>query len=139
MGQIISIPFEVNDLENNKNYRTYQIDFKNKKISGVIAGKEAVVQAIWKIISTCRSTYLIYDDRYGCDIFRKINDNDLTFEYLESDIPAMIEKSLLEDERIIGISELKYEILTYDSVHISFSVQTIYGDIEIEGVIKDGS
>lgn len=138
--QIIDIPFDIRDLEKkDKHDRTYKMDLEKKRICGKIDGKEAVIQAIWKNLSTCRFAHLIYDDFYGSDIFHKINDNDLTPEYLDSDLPAMVEETLLMDKRILGVANFKYDIVDHDSVHISFTAATIYGEVDIEGVIANGS
>ena len=53
-------------------------------------------------------------------------------------MPAMLEEALLYDERVTGVSDFSYEIISHDSVHVSFTASTIYGDIEIEGAIADG-
>ena len=139
LDEIVSVPFDEDDIdESNQVYRTYKMDFERKRIGGMIDGKEAVVQAIWKILSTTRFAHLIYDDQYGCDFFHKINDSGLTDDFLESDMPVMLEEALLYDERITGVSDFSYEIISHDSVHVSFVASTIYGDIEIEGAIADG-
>lgn len=138
-NEIVSVPFEEDELDDiDQVYRTYQMDFARKRIGGAIDGKEAVVQAIWKILSTVRFAHLIYDDQYGCDFFNKINDSGLTADYLESDMPVMLEDALSDDERITGVSDFSFEILSRDSVHVSFIANTIYGDLETEGVITDG-
>lgn len=138
--EIISFPFEENELEDGKQvYRTYRMDFQKKRIGGMVDGKEAVMQAIWKILSTVRFAHLIYDDQYGCDFFNKVNDNGFTSSYLDADMPVMFEDALLYDERILGISDFTYEIVSHDSIHISFVACTIYGDLQMEGVITDGS
>lgn len=139
-ASVIDIPFEEDDLQEEEvTYLTYKLDLDHRRIVGMVDGEEAVKQAIWKTLNTVRFAHLIYDDQYGCDIMNRINDSDLTPEYLESDIPAMVEEALLQDERILGISDLEYQILSGDSVQISFTVDTIYGEIEAEGVIKDDS
>lgn len=138
--EIISFPFEENELEDGKQvYRTYRMDFQKKRIGGMVDGKEAVMQAIWKILSTVRFAHLIYDDQYGCDFFNKVNDKGFTSSYMDADMPVMLEDALLYDERILGISDFTYEIVSHDSIHISFVASTIYGDLQMEGVITDGS
>lgn len=137
--EIIVNPFEDDDFEDEQNvYRTYKMDFKNKRISGMVEGKEAAIQSICKILSTRRYAYLIYDDQYGFDIFNKIGNTDLTDEYLDSDIPVMVEDALLPEDMIIGISDASYEMLRRDSVEVYLEAETIYGEIELEGVIRDG-
>lgn len=137
-ASVIDIPFDTGELEESPVYRTYKMDMTEKRIVGMVDGEEAVLQAIWKILSTCRFAYLIYDDQYGSDIQNKIGDSDLTPEYLESDIPAMVEEALTQDERITGIADFSYEILSQDSVKLNFVAETIYGELDIEGVIGNG-
>lgn len=137
--EIVSVPFEDDELEEaDPVYRTYRMDFERKRIGGMIDGEEAVAQAIWKILSTTRFAHLIYDDQYGCDFFNKINNSGLTTSYLEADMAVMLEDALMYDERITGISDFSYEILSHDSVHVSFVAETIYGELQMEGVIEDG-
>lgn len=137
--EIVSVPFEDDELEETDPvYRTYRMDFERKRIGGMIDGEEAVAQAIWKILSTTRFAHLIYDDQYGCDFFNKINNSGLTTSYLEADMSVMLEDALMYDERITGISDFSYEILSHDSVHVSFVAETIYGELQMEGVIEDG-
>ena len=120
-------------------YRTYALDHEHGRIRGMIDGEEAVRQAIWKILSTRRFAYFLYDDQYGSDIFNKIGNVNLTPAYLEADIPAMIEDALSVDARVTGVSNFSFDITGLDSVHIQFTANTIYGDMEIEGVLTNGS
>lgn len=139
LDEIVGVPFEDDEISDETTvYRTYKMDFDRKRIGGMIDGQEAAAQAIWKILQTTRFAHLIYDDQYGSDIFNKINDSGLTEDYLQSDIPVMLEDALLYDERVTGVSDVKWEILSHDSVHISFVATTIYGEMEMEGVITDG-
>lgn len=136
--QIIDVPFTIEDLEGRDNeYRTYRMDFENKRIAGMIDGVDAVVQSIWKILSTRRFAYAIYDDQYGSDIFDKIGNENLTPDFFNSDIIAMVEDALSVDERILSVDDFKFNIIDHDSLSIAFVASTIYGDIEIEGVIAN--
>ncbi len=136
---IISVPFEEDDLDGSGTvYRTYRMDTKRKRIIGMIDGAEAAAQSIFKELQTKRFAYLLYDDQYGCDIFNKIGNSDLTEEYLDSDIPAMIEDCLLIDDLVTEVSDISFEIIDVDSVSIEFYVATIYGDMNMEGVLMDG-
>lgn len=138
-GEAIDVPFEEDDFEDNTGtFRTYKMDFEKKRIVGMIEGIEAANQAIFKALQTRRYAHLIYDEQYGCDIFNKIGDGDLTKEYFDSDIPVMVEDALLPEDMVTGVGELEYDIVSGDSVLVSFEVQTIFGDFEIEGVLTDG-
>lgn len=136
--ELYEFPEEDEDEEETVIYRTYRMDFKNKRIIGMVDGMDAAAQAMFKALQTRRFAYLIYDDQYGCDIFNKIGNLNLTPAYLDTDIPVMIEDAFLNEEMILGISDIEYEILDGDSVNISFAVSTIFGDADFEGVINNG-
>ena len=119
-------------------YRTYRMDFKNKRIIGMVDGVDAAVQAIFKALQTRRFAHIIYDDQYGCDIFNKIGNLGLTQSYLDTDIPAMIEDTFQNEDMIQGFSDMDYEIVDGDSVRIQLFASTIFGDVNLEGVINDG-
>ncbi|OUQ68232.1 hypothetical protein B5E53_07120 [Eubacterium sp. An11] len=119
-------------------YRTYRMDFKNKRIIGMVDGIDAAVQAIFKALQTRRFAHIIYDDQYGCDIFNKIGNLSLTQSYLDTDIPAMIEDTFQNEDMIQGFSDMDYEIVDGDSVRIQLFASTIFGDVNLEGVINDG-
>ena len=134
--EVVYNPFEADDLDELNNiHRTYKMDWNKKRISGMIDDAEAASQAIVKALMTRRFAYVIYDDDYGCDIANKIGNTSLTKDYMDSDIPAMIEDMLLADETVIGIGDVEYEMLSGDSVAIKFVAYTIYGTQDIKGVI----
>lgn len=135
--EITELSEEDDPLEEEPVYRTYRMDFKNKRIIGMVDGVEAAAQAIFKALQTRRFAYLIYDDQYGCDIFNKIGNLNLTQSYLEADLPSMIEDTFLNEEMVRGINDLEFDIISGDSVAIQLVVSTIYGDATIEGVIED--
>lgn len=137
MDNAIAVPFEYDDLLRPQETRTYAMDFRHKRIAGFIDDKEAVMQAIWKILSTRRFAHLLYDDQYGLDVLNRINVG-LTKQYLDADVPKMVEEALLSDERVVGVSDFRYEILSSDSIHVEFAAITIYGDMQVKGVIRDG-
>ena len=135
--EITELSEEDAPLEEEPVYRTYRMDFKNKRIIGMVDGVEAAAQAMFKALQTRRFAYLIYDDQYGCDIFNKIGNLNLTQSYLEADLPSMIEDTFLNEEMVRGINDLEFDIISGDSVAIQLAVSTIYGDATIEGVIED--
>ena len=137
-NELLELPFDEEIQEVEPTYRTYRMDFKNKRIIGMTDGMEAASQSMFKALQTRRFAYLIYDDQYGCDIFNKIGNLSLTPSYLDNDIPAMVEDAFLNDEMIQGIGDLEYEILDGDSLMIQFAVSTIFGDVIFEGVMNDG-
>lgn len=132
----ISVPFDIEVLEETiSTTRTYKIDPERKRIVGMTDDEEALQQSIWKILSTERFKNLIYTDDYGSEVMARAMDAELTQEFLESDIPDLVEDALIVDDRINGISDVSWEWAGKDSVYLSFTAYTIYGELEIEGVI----
>lgn len=129
---------EEDDLEESIIYRTYRMDFQNKRIIGMVDGMEAAGQNMFKALQTRRYAYEIYDDQYGSDVMNKIGNADLSPDYLESDIPEMISDAFQNMEEILEIDDLQFEILDADSIYASFTAATIFGSTMIEGDISDG-
>lgn len=129
---------EQDELEESIIYRTYRMDFQNKRIIGMVDGMEAAGQNMFKALQTRRYAYEIYDDQYGSDVMNKIGNADLSPDYLESDIPEMISDAFQNMEEILEIDDLQFEILDADSIYASFAAATIFGSTMIEGDISDG-
>lgn len=119
-------------------HRTYRMDPVKKRIIGTIDGKQAAMQQMWKELLTKRYAYLIYDDQYGDDIMNKIGNMDLTDNYLDNDIPAMIRDCITKDDIVKGVGDIDFEMQERDGVKIQVDVNTIYGDMNVEGVIDYG-
>ena len=118
-----------NILENTK---TYAIDFDKKRIMGKTEGKEALKQAIYKILFTERYAYEIYDWNYGCELNSLLGKSGKQIEALAE---KYIEDALLADERIEQITDFKTEF-EKNKLKISFTAKTIYGDVNFEGEVK---
>lgn len=112
---------------------TYKLDFKNKRIMGSVDTLDAVVQAVTKVMQTERFAYEIYDDSYGVELETLLGKEK---EYVETVIEQRVEEALLVDDRITSISEFTIVNIEKESVHIHYTVNTIYGDFNFEGVIE---
>lgn len=131
-------PDEGDELDESIIYRTYRMDFQNKRIIGMIDGLEAAEQNMFKALQTRRNAYDIYDDQYGSDIAEKIGNTELSSSYLESDIPTMASDVFLNLEEIVEIDDFLFEIIDGNSIQVSFTATTIFGDTVVEGDINDG-
>ena len=107
---------------------TYNIDWKNGRLSGKISGKEALHQYIYKTLKTACNAYLIYDARYGSKIEALVKQKMTSKAYIETDIPRLV-KQALTDKRILNIRDFEFEwpVDERDAVNIRFTVDTIYG------------
>ena len=113
-------------------YSTKTYGLSETKIEGVLDNLAALKQAIYKILSTEQYEYPMYSFKYG------IAWKDLIGEersYARAEMKRMIEEALLRDDRIREVSGFHFEFST-DSCHCSFSVSSIYGEIQIEKEVK---
>lgn len=123
------------DKENLENTKTYKLHLGTNRIYDYVDDLEALRQSLYKRLITPKNAYRIYQGtNYGCDIRSLINDSLVTPELLEMEINRAIPECLLEDDRVIKITDLKYKI-EGKSVYIEVWIDTIYGDTKIEGVI----
>lgn len=119
--------------------KTYCIDWENGRIIGFVDGTEAMNQYIRKVLNTPRFKCLIYDSQYGNDIWDTLIMYGVTKEYIEAEMPFLIEDALIHDERVLRVYNVEItfgeEYPLRDSVMVSFDVDTIFGKIPVEEVI----
>ena len=111
---------------------TYRINLNESTIAGYVDEREAMVQAIYLILNIERYDYLIYSWDYGIEL------NDLYGQPIPFVLPELkrrITEALLQDTRIAGVDNFSFET-TKGKVHATFTISTIYGDIEAEKVVE---
>ncbi len=108
--------------------KTYNLDIDKKEIVGMTDEQQAVLQAIYLILSTERYVYPIYSHNYGVELENLIG---MPRDYVTSELKRRIEDALTQDDRIQGVSEWEFE---YNGkiIKAKFTVNTIYGDINAE-------
>ncbi|WP_042472775.1 DUF2634 domain-containing protein [Bacillus ndiopicus] len=125
-GDITIIPdIEVEDASQLPT-RTYQLDFVRGRCGGFVDGQKAMEQAIFKVLNTVRFKHLIYSDDYGFE--NMIGHDEL---YVRGDLGRRIQEALLQDERIISISDFRLEFVTKEDVLVDLVAHTIYGDVHL--------
>ena len=112
--------------------RTYQLDQEAEHILGYVDGKEALEQAVEKVLKTPRYAYEIYDWSYGSEL-----DQLMGRPLLEAERKAeqYIKEALLWDERIKEIKNIQWE-KEKESLWIYFHVVTEEGVIEIKQEVR---
>ena len=133
----MSFPFEQDDdieediQDDESEYKIpteYGIDFDTGQLTGdIVTGLEAIKVWIWLALRTPRYRYVIYPWDYGNEVDDLIGTNH-TMEYIETEVPRMIEECLLVNEHIKGVSDFD---ITYDSDKLTckFKVMTDYGEV----------
>lgn len=85
--------------------RTYEFNFDTGEFTGqMIDKKEALEQFVRKTLATPRFQYLIYDARYGEEVTQLVGE-DVTSDFLASEIPRLVKEALIYDDRVADVSE----------------------------------
>ncbi len=126
------IPDNINELDTietvNNPSLTYKWDRATNRIYGLVDGKQAVVQAIDKILLTIRYAHVIYSGELGHEIVDLVGQE---ADYIDAVLPELIKEALLADDRILSIGGFASRRLSIDSMEISFTVNTVEGDVNI--------
>ena len=125
---------QINDEIGGESYSYRQPNLTYKLGESTVAGKitdkiESVKQAIYHILMTERYSTPIYDDNYGIEFEQYIGKD---FAFIQANISKTLNDALLQDDRITGITVNDIKQTDFNSCLISFTVHTIYGDIEEE-------
>lgn len=121
-----------------KKYPSYTYKLKEEKIEQYVDGIEAVKQAIYKILITQRYKYEIYDWNYGIEL------NDLLGKpksYVYPELERRIKDALSADDRIKEVYDFQFPPPKQDprtTIHVKFTVSTIYGDLLINTGLEVG-
>lgn len=126
--------FLLTDLETEtQSSKTYKLHIEKNIISGTCDEQEAMIQAIYKILNTERYQYIIYSWNYGIEL------EDLYGEPITYVIPELqrrVEEALLQDDRITAVDDFEFDTSKKGEVKATFTVHTIFGDIEAEKVVN---
>lgn len=110
--------------------RTYRV--LNGRVVGWIDNKQALRQAIEKLLHTERYMHEIYTDEYGIELQALIGEN---FDLVEAEIGRIIKEALLADDRVVNVENIQATKLDSTSLLITFSVESIFGTLAFEEVV----
>lgn len=105
---------------------TYKIDWENGSVLGMTDGIEAIRQAIYKMLFTDRYSEIIYDKNYGNDLYTLRGQE---IDYAELLTPTYIKDSLMQDDRIKSVEDIEVTRIDSDTLQVTLTVKTIYGDL----------
>lgn len=103
----------------------------DNRIRGMCDEKEALEQAIYHILQIERYKWVIYPQSYGSEIADLIGQ---PHDYAAAELKRTITEALTQDDRVIDVGE--WDIVfgdAKDALTVGFTVETIYGEIEIRG------
>lgn len=106
--------------------KTWIIDRNTMQVSCMDKGLEAVRQAVEIALNVERYKWTIYSANYGSEL------NDLVGEdetYIIAEIPRLVEGALSPDSRVVSVDDYVYKKTDTNSMTVSFTVHTVFGDL----------
>ncbi len=112
--------------------RTYKLNPESLTIVGMTDGIDAMRQYVLKVLNTERYKNIIYSWDYGAELTDLIGEPDT---YAIPEIERRICDALLRDDRILSVEDFDFKNGKGGVVTASFTVHTVYGDIEEERTV----
>lgn len=112
--------------------KTYKMDLVKGRIRGNVDELAAMPQTIYCILNTERNTYLAYSGGYGVELEDLFG---MPISYVLPELERRIRDALIWDSRIEEVDGFSFEV-NQSVVHVTFTVHTIYGNLEIEKVVN---
>ena len=113
--------------------KNYMMHIDRNRISGFCDKKDAVKQAIYKILNTERYQYIIYSWNYGIELMDLFG---MPVIYVIPELERRITEALIQDERIESVDDFEFDSSEKRTVKASFTVHTIFGDVQTEKVVN---
>lgn len=107
--------------------KNYKMHYEEEVINGFRNELSAMEQVIFKILNTERYQYQVYSWNYGIEL------EDLFGEpvsYVCPELERRITEALVQDDRIESVDSFSFDNSTKRTVHVTFVVHTIFGDVE---------
>lgn len=108
---------------------TWKLDLSSNRIKGMIDNKDAVMQAVEKILLTERYAYRIYSWNYGTELQFYIGKDT---DFVMADAEKTITEALTQDDRILGVENFTAKLIDLNSVSVSFTVVSVAGNFDYE-------
>lgn len=112
---------------------TYKMDPDSDSVRGFADGREAVKQAIFRILSTERYQYIIYPWWYGIETLDLYGE---PVNWVCAELERRIAESLCVDTRITDVTDFEHDTSMKGVVHTTCIVHTVYGDIPTEREVR---
>ena len=113
-------------------HKTYRMNFKDNNIEGFVDGKDAIRQAIYKILGTERYAYPIYSWDYGIELSDLYGED---VRYVCAELEDRIKEALTQDDRVVAVTDFKFDTKEKGIVKVEFTVESIEGNIDIESEV----
>lgn len=108
---------------------TYRMDLEGDYVRGYVDGRDALQQAIFRILQTERYQYVIYPWWYGIETMDLYGE---PVAWVCAELERRITEALLADDRITEVTDFAHDTGVKGVVHTTFTVHTVYGRITAE-------
>lgn len=105
---------------------TYKLDISSGRVKGTTEDADALLQAVYLMLSVERYQYPIYSYDYGVELADLIGQPK---DYVMSEVKRRITEALTQDDRINSVDGWEFES-TEKALIVTFTVHSVYGDIE---------
>lgn len=109
--------------------KSYKMDFNENNVTGFCDSIEAMKQTVFRILNIERYKYIIYSWNYGIETIDLYGE---PVTYVCPELERRITEALCMDSRITDVSDFKHDTSVKKTVHTTFIVHTIFGDIPAE-------
>lgn len=106
--------------------KTWIIDRDTMQVACMDDGLEAVRQAVEIALDVERFRWTIYSANFGSELDELIGQDEAL---ITAEIPRLVEGALSQDDRIVQVEDYVFTRTGPDSMHVSFTVRTVYGDL----------
>ena len=111
--------------------RTWIIDRNTMQVGFMDEGLEAVRQSVEIALNVERFQWQIYNTNFGNELEELVGDD---ADYIQSELPRMVNDALSVDDRVIDTTDYVFSV-NGDSMTVSFTVNTVYGQLTEELLI----
>ena len=106
--------------------KTWIIDRSTMQVAYMDDGLEAVRQAVEIALDVERFRWTIYSANFGSELDELIGQDEAL---ITAEIPRLVEGALSQDDRVVQVDGYTFTRTGPDSMHVSFTVHTVYGDL----------
>ncbi len=113
--------------------KTYKMNLDGNSVRGFCDKLEAMKQTIFRILNTERYQYIIYSWNYGIETMDLYGE---PVSWVCPELERRITEALLIDSRITNVTDFKHDTSMKGIIHTSFTVHTIYGNLQAEREVQ---
>lgn len=106
--------------------KTWIIDRSTMQVACMDEGLEAVRQAVEIALDVERFRWTIYSANFGSELDELVGQDEAL---ITAEIPRLVEGALSQDDRIVQVDGYTFTRTGPASMHVSFTVHTVYGDL----------